>query len=136
MADEESKPNGGLPPDSDESNPSLIGAEPSVESNSYHREEETLYAVLNRIFAAVFFPDPTAASLPLVKRLRRAIADHGPSLKEASRNSTRKLLLWTRRGGPLRAIFVISTCIADKLMGFVSCFELSDLGCHLLLLDS
>ncbi|THU57805.1 hypothetical protein C4D60_Mb03t07420 [Musa balbisiana] len=49
---------------------------------------------------------PPPPSLP--QRLRSSAAKAAPRLREASRISVRDLLLWTRRGGPLRALFVIS----------------------------
>ncbi|KAL6661386.1 hypothetical protein ACP70R_000770 [Stipagrostis hirtigluma subsp. patula] len=45
---------------------------------------------------------------PLLRRLRAASCEAAPRLREASRNSARDLLEWTRRGSGLRAILVIS----------------------------
>ncbi|XP_058108427.1 uncharacterized protein LOC131251608 isoform X2 [Magnolia sinica] len=104
MAEDDNKPNG-VSMDSEE-NPRLIAIEQM--ENNYNHREETLYGVFNHLFAAVFFPDPSASSLPLIQRLRNAFSEKSPSLKEATRNSTRKLLVWTRRGSPLRALLVIS----------------------------
>ncbi|BAT05504.1 Os08g0425800 [Oryza sativa Japonica Group] len=45
---------------------------------------------------------------PLLRRIRAASCETAPRLREASRNSARDLLEWTRRGSGLRAILVIS----------------------------
>ncbi|XXG53479.1 hypothetical protein AAC387_Pa03g1563 [Persea americana] len=98
---EESKPNG---------QPlRLIEIESMADNGNPQHEEDTLLSVLHRLFSSVFFPDPsTSAPHSLIQRLRVALSENGPSLKEASRNSTTKLLRWTRRGSPFRALFVIS----------------------------
>ncbi|KAG6516045.1 uncharacterized protein LOC121971531 [Zingiber officinale] len=65
---------------------------------------ETLYSVLRDFFAGVVSPPPPA----LLQRIKSSASESAPRLQEASRNSARNLCLWTRRGGPLRALFVIS----------------------------
>ncbi|CAL9748471.1 unnamed protein product [Musa acuminata subsp. burmannicoides] len=65
---------------------------------------ETLYSVICDFVAGVASPPPPS----LLQRLRSSAAKAAPRLREASRISVRDLLLWTRRGGPLRALFVIS----------------------------
>ncbi|URD92115.1 hypothetical protein MUK42_00564 [Musa troglodytarum] len=65
---------------------------------------ETFYSVIRDFVAGVASPPPPA----LLQRLRSSAAKAAPRLREAFRISARDLLLWTRRGGPLRALFVIS----------------------------
>ncbi|PQM40754.1 uncharacterized protein Pyn_22101 [Prunus yedoensis var. nudiflora] len=74
-----------------------------------HREE-TLFGVFHRLIDAVFFPGSTSAgaAAPLFRRIKNSLAENGPLLREASTNSGRNVLLWTRRGSPLRALLVIS----------------------------
>ncbi|XP_077230466.1 uncharacterized protein LOC143863626 [Tasmannia lanceolata] len=79
--------------------------------NEKENEEETLYGVLYRLFSTIFFPDPNIDPPPpprLMQRIKFSFHENGHSLREASRNSTRNLLLWTRRGSPFRALLVIS----------------------------
>ena len=70
-------------------------------------DDLTLYLVLRRLVVAIFSPDP-ASSAPLLLRVKISVADNVPLLRQASRNSSRNVVLWTRRGSPLRALVVIS----------------------------
>ncbi|XP_010271156.1 PREDICTED: uncharacterized protein LOC104607256 [Nelumbo nucifera] len=70
------------------------------------QHEETLYGVLHRLLADIFFPGSSAPA-SLLERTRASFRDNGPLLREASRNSSRNLLLWTRQGSPLCALLVI-----------------------------
>ncbi|TKY47371.1 hypothetical protein E2542_SST29431 [Spatholobus suberectus] len=71
------------------------------------RVKETLPEVLNRIASAILFPEPSEDG-SLLRRIKVSVADNAPLLPEASRNSARDVILWTRRGTPFRALFVIS----------------------------
>ncbi|KAG4923453.1 uncharacterized protein LOC114396821 [Glycine soja] len=71
------------------------------------RAKETLPEVLNRIASAILFPEPADAGF-LLRRIKVSVADNATLLPEASRNSARDVLIWTRRGTPFRALFVIS----------------------------
>ncbi|KAL3845082.1 hypothetical protein ACJIZ3_002485 [Penstemon smallii] len=71
------------------------------------REELTLYTILNRLIAAVFFPDPDS-STPLLGRIKGFLSVNVPLLRDASSNTASHVLLWTRRGTPLRALLVVS----------------------------
>lgn len=71
------------------------------------RVKETLPEVLNRIASAILFPEPADAG-SLLRRIKVSVADNATLLPEASRNSARDVLIWTRRGTPFRALFVIS----------------------------
>eukprot|EP00262_Sarcandra_glabra_P012987 TRINITY_DN347_c0_g1_i1.p1 TRINITY_DN347_c0_g1~~TRINITY_DN347_c0_g1_i1.p1 ORF type:complete len:242 (+),score=24.47 TRINITY_DN347_c0_g1_i1:41-727(+) len=71
--------------------------------------EETLYGVLYRLLAEILFRDQNISPPPsLIRRIKTSLKKNVPCLPEASRNSTRNLLVWTRRGSPLRALLVIS----------------------------
>lgn len=83
-----------------------------------HRDETpSLYAVFHRLIAAILFPDPNC-STPLFHRIKTSIAQNAPLFREASRNTGRSVLLWTRRGSPLRALLVISVSTLGYLLGF------------------
>ncbi|KAL2955689.1 hypothetical protein AAZX31_18G043100 [Glycine max] len=71
------------------------------------RLKETLPEVLNRIASAILFQEPADAG-SLLRRIKVSVADNATLLPEASRNSARDVLIWTRRGTPFRALFVIS----------------------------
>ncbi|XP_065850159.1 uncharacterized protein [Euphorbia lathyris] len=73
-------------------------------------EDETLYGVLHRMLTTILVPDSssTPASAPAIQRIKASFSENGPLLKDATRNASRKVMIWTRRGGPLRALFVIS----------------------------
>ncbi|XP_027179105.1 uncharacterized protein LOC113778050 isoform X2 [Coffea eugenioides] len=73
---------------------------------SRQEEETTLYTVFNRLIAAMFFP--SSASAPLLRRSKAALAENVPLLRLATKNTARHVLLWTRRGSPLRALLVVS----------------------------
>ncbi|KAL1569758.1 hypothetical protein AAHA92_01197 [Salvia divinorum] len=70
-------------------------------------QDLTLFTLLNRLIAAVFSPSPNS-STPLLHRLKTALSDNIPLLRDASNNTAARLLQWTRRGSPLRALFVVS----------------------------
>ncbi|KAJ8763071.1 hypothetical protein K2173_023276 [Erythroxylum novogranatense] len=67
---------------------------------------ETLLGLLRRVIREIFI-NPHS-STPFIQRLKNSVSENAPLLKEASRNSGRQLLLWTRRGTHLRALLVIS----------------------------
>lgn len=71
------------------------------------RVTQTLPEVLNRLASAILFPEPSDGG-SFLRRIKKSVSDNAPLLPEASRNSARDLLLWTRRGSPLRALLVIS----------------------------
>uniref|UniRef100_F6HI07 Uncharacterized protein n=1 Tax=Vitis vinifera TaxID=29760 RepID=F6HI07_VITVI len=70
-------------------------------------DDLTLYHVLHRLMAAIFFPDPTS-SASLLRRVKISVADNVPLLRQASKNTARNVMHWTRRGSALRALLVIS----------------------------
>ncbi|KAJ7960055.1 Voltage-dependent L-type calcium channel subunit [Quillaja saponaria] len=83
-------------------------------------QELTLYAVLNRLITAILFPEP-GNSGPLLHRIKISVSENVPLVPEASRNTGRDVLLWTRRGSSLRALLVISvgTITLVSLTGLV-----------------
>lgn len=84
------------------------------------QEEYTLYAVLRSMIVAILFPDrqsSASSSNSLLHRIRASFSEHGPHLQQASRNTGRQVVLWTRRGSPLRAILVI--CVSDRFSFFL-----------------
>ncbi|XP_068303060.1 uncharacterized protein [Pyrus communis] len=87
------------------------------------KREETLYSVFHRLIIEILFPGSTSAgaAAPLFHRIKTSLAKNVPLLREASRNSGRNVLLWTRRGSPLRALLVISvgTITAVALTGLL-----------------
>ena len=76
-------------------------------------QELTLYGVLRRVVAEIFFPDPGSGfgSGPLLRRIKGFLAENIPLLRDALKNTSRDLLLWTRRGTRLRALLVVSVSI-------------------------
>lgn len=80
-------------------------------NNLKHRNtkpvKQTLPEVLNRLASTILFPDP-ADGTSLLRRIKNSVADNAPLIPEASRNSANDVLVWTRRGSPLRALLVIS----------------------------
>ncbi|XP_043696037.1 uncharacterized protein LOC122646529 [Telopea speciosissima] len=87
------------------------------------REQETLFGVLHRFFAEIFFLDPnsSAASSSLLERIKASVSHNAPLLCQGFKNSSQDLLQWTRRGSPLRAILVVSvgTIILLSLTGLL-----------------
>lgn len=88
------------------------GVYTEVIENGSHKEENgvTLYGVLRRLVAEIFFPDPNSryGSDPFVRRVKGSLSENVPHLRDASRNSGRDVIHWTRRGSPLRALLVVS----------------------------
>ncbi|KAK9902407.1 hypothetical protein M0R45_001646 [Rubus argutus] len=84
-----------------------------------HRDE-TLYGVFHRLIAAILFPDPNSSG-PLLHRIKTSLAENAPLFGEASRNSGRSVLVWTRKGSSFRALLVISvgTITLVALTGFL-----------------
>jgi hypothetical protein len=78
-------------------------------SSKPNRSDETLFGVLNRLISSIFAPDPsTLGDTLLLQRIKTCFAENAPLFRQASSNSARNVLLWTRRGSPLRALLVIS----------------------------
>lgn len=100
------------------------GVYAEVIENGSHKEEKgvTLYGVLRRLVAEIFFPDPNSScgSDPFVRRVKGSLSENFPHLRDASRNSGRDVLHWTRRGSPLRALLVVSVSFMHLSIGYTS----------------
>ncbi|GAU12386.1 hypothetical protein TSUD_253370 [Trifolium subterraneum] len=68
---------------------------------------QTLPEVVNHLISAILFPE-SADATSLLHRIKNSVADNVPLLPEASKNSANDVIIWTRRGSPLRALLVIS----------------------------
>ncbi|XP_028764223.1 uncharacterized protein LOC114722375 isoform X2 [Neltuma alba] len=88
---------------------------PHQRERERERERETLYGVLHRLITSIIFPAPDNAAT-MLNRIKISVSQNVPLIPEASKNTGRDVLLWTRRGSPLRALLVISvgtiTCVA------------------------
>ncbi|KAL7223567.1 hypothetical protein ACSBR1_025093 [Camellia fascicularis] len=81
-----------------------------VSGKGRHNEGVSLDGVLRRVGAEIFFPNPDSAygSSPVIHRIKASLSENVPLLRQASRNTGRDVLLWARRGTPLRALLVVS----------------------------
>ncbi|CAL5371537.1 unnamed protein product [Camellia sinensis] len=81
-----------------------------VSGKGRHDEGVSLDGVLRRVGAEIFFPNPdsTYGSSPVIHRIKASLSENVPLLRQASRNTGRDVLLWARRGTPLRALLVVS----------------------------
>ncbi|KAF7831140.1 voltage-dependent L-type calcium channel subunit [Senna tora] len=70
-------------------------------------ERDSLYEVLHRMIGAILVAEQ-GNSGPLLHRIRTSVSQYAPLIPEASRNTGQDVILWTRRGSPLRALLVIS----------------------------
>lgn len=88
-----------------------------------------LHGVLYSLIATILFPEHTSPAVgePLLRRAKISFSHYVPLIPQASRNSGRHLLHWTRRGSPLRALLVIS------VSSFFFLFKLSRVSCFSLL---
>ncbi|XP_050374378.1 uncharacterized protein LOC126791920 [Argentina anserina] len=80
------------------------------ETKPIHRrdDDDTLFGVVNRLLCAILFPGPDDSGAPLFRRIKTSVAENAPRFREASRNTGRSVLVWTRQGSPLRPLLVIS----------------------------
>ncbi|XP_058742983.1 uncharacterized protein LOC131615836 [Vicia villosa] len=84
--------------------------EEESENLNYRKDKsvkQTLPEVLNRLASDILFPEPADGN-SLLRRIKISVAENACLVPEASRNSAHDVLLWTRRGSPLRALLVIS----------------------------
>ena len=86
-----------------------------IDPNDHDLHDLTLLTLLNRFIAAIFSPSPNP-SAPLPQRLKTALSDNIPLLRDASNNTAALLLQWTRRGTPLRALFLVSVSLFFTLL--------------------
>ncbi|CAA7395677.1 unnamed protein product [Spirodela intermedia] len=87
-----------------------VKIDPMTGDSSVEEREETVFDLLRRFGGGVFLADAAGQQPPppLAHRMRFAFAENVPRVQQACRNSGRRVLLWTRRGSPLRALLVIS----------------------------
>ncbi|KAB2020648.1 hypothetical protein ERO13_D07G078500v2 [Gossypium hirsutum] len=79
------------------------------ENNCTQSEEMLLHEALRRLISTIIYPDGSSSSpAPLLQRIKISVSENGPRLGEASRNTSRTVIRWTRSGSPLRALLVIS----------------------------
>ncbi|KAJ3694880.1 hypothetical protein LUZ60_000257 [Juncus effusus] len=69
-------------------------------------EGHTLPTVIRGFVDGVFYSGGGGA--PIYRRVKSATVEAAPKLREASRNSARDLMTWTRKGSSLRALLVIT----------------------------
>uniref|UniRef100_A0ACD6AC14 Uncharacterized protein n=5 Tax=Avena sativa TaxID=4498 RepID=A0ACD6AC14_AVESA len=93
-------------PDMAESGAKLANGEVSDGRAVEVSGEDTLPGVFRSFVDGIW--SPGADGDPLLRRLRTASCENAPRLREASRNSARDLVAWTKQGSGLRAILVIS----------------------------
>ncbi|MED6155004.1 hypothetical protein PIB30_001686 [Stylosanthes scabra] len=75
--------------------------------NKKKEEEVKLHHVLNDVVSLILFPEPTN-SAPLLNRINTSFSLNAPLIPQASRNTARDILHWTRAGSPLRSLLLIS----------------------------
>lgn len=90
--------------------PAAVEIDPMTGDSSVEEREETVFDLLRRFGEGVFLADAAGPQPPppFAHRMRFAFAENVPRVQQACRNSGRRVLLWTRRGSPLRALLVIS----------------------------
>lgn len=120
---ETEKPNGGggvyVEVNEGDETERLYGDNRKKGTHRRREKEETLYGVFRRLITEIFFPDGERGRASLLHRIKASVADNGPLLREASGNTGRKVLLWTRRGSPMRALLVISVSLSVLLVPHV-----------------
>jgi len=106
----------------------INGVEPSKKREDKCDQEIDLYTVIHRVIVMILYPDPGsgASSTSLLQRIKIVLSENLPLLGEGSRNSGKKLLQWTQRGSPLRALLVISVSVWFHLF-----FLFALIGCTL-----
>ncbi|KAF3331609.1 hypothetical protein FCM35_KLT03015 [Carex littledalei] len=79
-----------------------------IEVESIMSEGHTLPTVVRGFVDGVLSSDGPSPPPPFLRRVRTAATDAAPKLREASRNSARDLVVWTKQGSSLRALLVIT----------------------------
>ncbi|KAE8679755.1 KANADI like transcription factor, putative isoform 1 [Hibiscus syriacus] len=79
----------------------------TVDENNFIHKEEMLQDALHSLVSSIIYPE-ASASTSLLQRIKISVSENLPRLGEASRNTGRSVLQWTRSGSPLRALLVIS----------------------------
>ncbi|KAI3668866.1 hypothetical protein L6452_40082 [Arctium lappa] len=108
------KPNGGVLPSSvveDEENSKIR----LLSSEGRCEEEVTLSGVFNHLLESISDQNSTTAPPPMANRIKKSLMEAAPMFRQAIINTRREVLLWTRRGSPLRALLVVSVGIVTLL---------------------
>lgn len=74
-------------------------------------DQITLYSVFKNVSNHILFPPKDSEhelKTSLVQRIKTTASQNWPLLPEASRNTGRRVLVWTRQGTPLRSLLVVS----------------------------
>ncbi|KAJ4792950.1 voltage-dependent L-type calcium channel subunit [Rhynchospora pubera] len=79
-----------------------------IKVESIMSEGHTLPTVVRGFVDGVISSDGAYPPPPFLRRVRIAATDAAPKLKDASKNSARDLVVWTRQGSSLRALLVIT----------------------------
>ncbi|MED6134866.1 hypothetical protein PIB30_040957 [Stylosanthes scabra] len=85
----------------------LPDEEHRMPNNNKKKDEVKLHRVLNDVVSLILFPEP-ANTAPLLNRITASFSRNAPLIPEASRNTARGILHWTRAGSPLRSLLLIS----------------------------
>lgn len=122
------KPNGGVltsPPPSvvedekEQNSTSRLLSGKSGVSHGELGEDATLCGVFNHLTESIFDPNPdqnSSAGRPhMANRIKKSLMEAAPMFREATLNTRREVLQWTRRGSPLRALLVVSGGVVTLL---------------------
>lgn len=96
-----------------------------IEVESIMAEGHTLPTVVRGFVDGVLSSDGPSPPPPFLRRVRTAATDAAPKLREASRNSARDLVVWTKQGSSLRALLVITVSYIRRIKFSLSfcCFQ-------------
>lgn len=96
--------------ESERTNGGTVDDETSSKTTTRSHREETLYGVIRLMITMILFPDQDRrlASASLLQRIKISLGENVPHLPDAFRNTARDVLIWSRKGSPLRALLVIS----------------------------
>ncbi|KAI9071695.1 hypothetical protein K1719_046343 [Acacia pycnantha] len=83
------------------------GASQTKTKGGSANERETLYEILHHVVSEIFVADQGYNRAPLLHRIKTSVSQYAPRIHKASMNTAQDVLLWTRQGSPLRALFVI-----------------------------
>ena len=82
-------------------------------------EDATLYGVFNHLTESIFDPksdqNSSAGRPPVANRIKKSFMEAVPMFREATQNTRREVLQWTRRGSPPRALLVVSGGVVTLL---------------------
>jgi hypothetical protein len=88
----------------------------SIGVESIMSEGRTLPTLVRRFVDGVISSDGSSPPPPFLRRVRAAANDTAPKLREASRNSARDLIAWTKQGSSLRALLVSTVSYRKRIL--------------------